>query len=117
MKDMKNWLLPLAVVVFSATLAHAANGAEVAGTVVSEASVDCGTKGSKKKSIDLLCQEYVVHTASTDYHIRQPKPENQALIPVNTKVMLTIDKSKVKFKVEGKSYEYIVVSESAGGQS
>jgi hypothetical protein len=115
MKDMKKWLLPFAVVVVSATFAQAASAPEVSGTIASEASVDCGSKGGHKKSLDLLCQEYIVRTDSANYHIRQPKPENQTLIPINTKVQFTLDKSKMKFKFEGKSYEYVVVSEAAGG--
>ena len=115
MKDMKKWLLPFALVLVSAAFAQGASAPAVSGTVVSEASVDCGTKGGHKKSLDLLCQEYIVRTASADYHVRQPKPENQILIPINTKVQFTLDKSKMKFKIEGKSYEYVVVSEAAGG--
>jgi hypothetical protein len=118
MRDMKKWLLPLAMVAASATYAQAATAPEVSGTIVSEASVDCGSKAGHKTSLDLLCQEYIVRTASADYHVRQPKPENQNLIPINTKVQFTLDKSKMKFKFEGKSYEYVVVSETAGsGQS
>jgi hypothetical protein len=112
MKTMtKWWFLPAAVALFSPTLAHAADAPQ-AGKVISEQSVNCGEKGAKKK-LDLLCQEYVVHTASTDYHIRQKNPGSQALVPVNAAVEFTLDKDKMKFKVDGKSYEYIVVSETA----
>jgi hypothetical protein len=79
------------------------------GTIISESSVDCGSK------TELLCQEYVVRTATTDYHVRQQKSSNQTLIPVNTSVEFTLDKDKMKFKANGKSYEYLVVSESAAG--
>jgi len=86
------------------------------GTIISESSVDCGSKTDKhKKSTELLCQEYVVRTATTDYHVRQQKPSNQALIPVNTSVEFTLDKDKMKFKANGKSYQYLVVSEAAVG--
>lgn len=113
MNDLKKWLLPFGVLIFSATLAHA-GAAPQTGTVMSENSVNCGTKGAgHKQNIDVLCQEYIVHASSTDYHIRQAKPSNQALVPVNTKVEFTIDKDKMKFKIDGKSYEYVVVSETA----
>jgi hypothetical protein len=35
------------------------------------------------------------------------------MIPVNTSIEFTLDKDKMKFKANGKKYEYIVVSESA----
>lgn len=111
--NVKKCLLPVAVVLFAGNLAHAANRPPQAGTIVSEQSVNCGSKGSKKKSLDLLCQEYIVHAASTDYHVRQQKPGDQQLVPVNTAVQFYLDKDKMKFKLEGKSYEYVVVSETA----
>jgi hypothetical protein len=121
MKNMKKCFLPAAValfaapaavVLFSATFAHAAANAPQSGKVISEQSVNCGEKGSKKK-LDLLCQEYVIHGTSTDYHVRQKNPGSQALVPVNTAVQFTLDKDKMKFKIDGKSYEYVVVSETA----
>src|ERR1700757_3822373 len=76
------------------------------GTVISHTSVACGAKKSKKQDIDLLCQQYVVRAGSTDYTIRQPKPSDQELIPLNTPVQFTLDKSKMKFKANGKSLEF-----------
>ena len=85
------------------------------GTIVSEASVPCGSQLTKNKkgTTDVLCQEYVVRTATTEYHVRQEKPGAQALIPVNAEVEFTLDKDKMKFKANGKKYEYLVVSETA----
>lgn len=113
MNLMKKGLLLFAAGAFSATFVQAANIPQTA-TVISENSVNCGSQGGKK-SIDLLCQDYVVRTTSVEYHIRQQKPSNQALVPVNTKIAFTIDKNKIKFKVDGKSYEYVIVSEAAMG--
>jgi len=86
-----------------------------AGTIVSENSVPCGSQVTKNKkgTTDVLCQEYVVRTATTEYHVRQEKPADKALIPVNTSVEFTLDKDKMKFKANGKKYEYLVVSEVA----
>ena len=64
-------------------------------------------------TVEVLCQEYVVRTESVDYHIRQSKPADKALIPVNTPVEFTLDKDRMKFKANGKSYEYLIVSEAA----
>ena len=84
------------------------------GTIVSMSSVDCGTKKqNKKESTALLCQQYIVHTASSEYKIQQQKPGDQQIIPANTPIQFTIDKNKMKFKVDGKKYEFIVVSTAA----
>lgn len=110
---MKRTLLLLALVLFPARFVQAGEKPQT-GMIISETSVDCGSKTDKhKKSTDLLCQEYVVRTTTTDYHVRQAKPSNQALIPVNTSVEFTLSKDKMKFKANGKSYDYLVVSESA----
>jgi len=88
----------------------------MAGTIMSEASVDCGTKQQgKKQSTSLLCQQYTVRTATSEYQIRQPKPSSQAILPANTPIEFTLDKDKMKFKVNGKKYEYLVVGTSAVG--
>ena len=88
----------------------------MAGTIVSEASVDCGTKKQgKKESTDLLCQEYTVRTPTTEYKIRQEKPADKTILPANTPIEFTIDKSKMKFKANGKKYEYLIVATSALG--
>lgn len=84
------------------------------GTIISENSVACGSQiKNKKKTTDVLCQEYVVRTETTEYHVRQEKPADKALIPVNTSIEFTIDKDKMKFKANGKKYEYVIVSETA----
>jgi len=88
----------------------------MAGTIVSEASVDCGTKKQgKKESTDLLCQQYTVRTATTEYQIRQQKSSDKTILPANTPIEFTLDKDKMKFKVNGKKYEYLIVGTSAIG--
>lgn len=114
---MKKPFMLAAVLLLGGTLVQAANKPQF-GTIISENSVACGStveKGKKNKqmTVELLCQEYVVRTEGTDYHIRQMKPSEKALIPVNTPVEFTLDKDKMKFKANGKSYEYVVVSEAA----
>jgi hypothetical protein len=108
----------LGAVVFSGAIVLQAGNKPQTGTILSENSVACGStleKGKKNKqtSVEVLCQEYVVRTAGTDYRIRQAKPADKALIPVNTPIEFTLDKDKIKFKANGKSYEYLVVSEAA----
>ena len=110
---MRKGLLLLAGLAISAGVA-AANEPQT-GTIVAENSVPCGSQVAKNKkgTTDVLCQEYVVRTATTEYHVRQEKPADKALIPVNTPVEFTLDKDKMKFKANGKKYEYLVVSEAA----
>ncbi|MGB6596984.1 MAG: hypothetical protein WBE70_07655 [Candidatus Acidiferrum sp.] len=84
------------------------------GTIVSENSVACGSQvKNKKQTAEVLCQEYVIRTETTEYHVRQEKPADKALIPVNTSVEFTLEKDKMKFHANGKKYEYLVVSETA----
>lgn len=83
------------------------------GTIVAENSVDCGTKAHKKEKTELLCQEYLVRTTTTEYHVRQEKQKDQALLPVNSNIKFVLDKDKMKFELEGKRYEFIVVSETS----
>ncbi len=113
---MKKPLLLVAVFLLGPVLAQA--GKLQMGTIISENSVACGStveKGKKNKqtTVEVLCQEYVVRAVDTDYHIRQLKPADKALIPVNTPIEFTLDKDKMKFKANGKSYEYLIVSEAA----
>jgi hypothetical protein len=91
----------------------AAGQKPTAGTIVSMQSVDCGTKKDGKKSTSLVCQQYVVRTATTEYRIRQPKSSEQEIFPSNTAIQFTLAKDKMKFKVNGKKYEYLVVGTSA----
>jgi len=114
---MKKAFLLAAGVFCGAILVQAGNKPQ-SGTIISENSVACGStveKGKKNKqiSVEVLCQEYVVRTAGTDYHIRQVKPSDKALIPINTPIEFTLDRDKIRFKANGKSYEYLVVSEAA----
>jgi hypothetical protein len=113
---MKKSVLFLAAILLSVSVASAGPKPQ-AGTVLSQNSVECGTKKSKKQDIDLLCHQYVVRSGATDYTIRQPKPAEQHLIPLNTAIQFTLDKNKMKFKVNGNSFEFIVVSQAAASAS
>jgi uncharacterized membrane protein YfhO len=84
------------------------------GTIVSESSVACGTKKQNKKaSTDILCQQYKVQAGTVEYLIRQEKPSNTTIIPANTPIEFNLNKNKMKFKANGKKYEYLVVGTSA----
>jgi len=86
------------------------------GVIVSEASVSCGNKNKgKKQSTDIVCQQYTVRTNTTEYLIRQEKPAQVEILPPNTAIEFTVDKDKMKFKANGKKYEFLVVGASAIG--
>jgi hypothetical protein len=108
---MRQTFLLLAVLALSMTAG--AKDKEMSGTIVSENSVPCGSQAKGKKTSDLMCQEYVIRTEATEYHVRQEKEAHKELIPVNAPVEMTLSKDKMKFRVNGKSYEMLVVSESA----
>lgn len=107
----RNCLLPLFLLLGTVAMAK---DTPMQGTIVSESSVTCGSQAEgKKKTTELMCQEYVIRTESTEYHVRQEKEAHKSLLPVNAPVELTLKKDKMKFKVDGKEYEMLVVSESA----
>ena len=112
---MKICALMLAAIVLYGSLSFAAN-TQTTGTIISEKSVECGTKNKGKKTIksstEVLCQQYVVHTTTTEYEIRQPKPSSQAIIPANSAIQFAINKDKMKFKLNGKSHEFLIVGTS-----
>jgi hypothetical protein len=87
------------------------------GTILSENSVQCGSQAKGKKTSELMCQEYIIRAGGTDYHVRQEKEAHKELLPINAAVELTISKDKMKFKVNGKSYEMMIVSEAAATAS
>ncbi len=113
---MKKSLTLFAVLFLNATLASGGPKPQP-GIILSHTSVACGTKKSKKQELDLLCQQYVVRSGTTDYTIRQPKPSEQTIIPLNTAIQFTLDKNKMKFKVDGKSFEFMVISQAAASSA
>lgn len=118
--EMIRMVLLVAMVLLSSLASWAAT--QQSGTIVSEKSVDCGTKTKgKKSSTPVLCQQYAVHTDTTEYQIRQQKASSEAIIPANTPIEFTINKDKMKFTANGKKYEFLIVGTSTlpaeGGKS
>ena len=106
-------VVTLAILVLIASPCFSAQKA-TDGTVISMNSVECGTKKQNKKtSTSLMCQEYVVRTTTTEYKVRQPKPAQQDILPANTPIQFTLDKDKMKFKLNGKKYEFLLVGSTA----
>jgi hypothetical protein len=116
MKTMETVLViaALSLGMTALSMTAVAKDKEMQGTIVSENSVPCGSEAKgKKQTMQLMCQEYVIRTDTTEYHVRQEKEAHKEMLPVNAPVQLTLSKDKMKFKVNGKGYEMLVVSESA----
>lgn len=110
---MRTPAFALAVFVLGASFASADQKTTQA-TIISHSSVECGTKKqSKKESTALLCHQYTVRTSTIEYQIRQQKPAQMQLLTPNTPIEFTLDKDKMKFKANGKKYEFLVVGTSA----
>src|SRR6266567_1135157 len=72
-----------------------------------------GTDSSHMKVHELLCQEYVLETATLVYKIRPKEEKHPALLPVGEKAQFRLDKDKMLLRVEDlddKEREYVVVS-------
>jgi len=108
---MQKSLIVFTMLCVSATVSFA--GPKQTGTVLSQTSIACGEKKSKKQSLDLMCHEYVIRTNSIDYTVRQSKPEDKTLIPLNATVEFKLDKSKMKVQANGESYQFLVISQAA----
>jgi len=82
------------------------NGKSVTGELI-------GTDSSHMKVHELLCQEYVLETATLVYKIRPKEEKHPALLPVGEKAQFRLDKDKMLLRVEdldNKQRDYVVVS-------
>src|SRR3979490_35557 len=102
---MKKPLFLAAVAVLSGAVVVQAGNKSQLGTIISENSVACGSKMEKKMTAAALCHRYVVPSTTTDSPIRQMKPADAVIIPIHASVEFTLDKDKMKLRVNGKSYE------------
>lgn len=109
---MKRTILAAIILVCAVSYVTPAQQATT-GTVISETSVSCGTKTQgKKQATSLMCQQYTVRTDTTEYQIRQQKPESKAIVPAGTAIEFKLEKDKMKFTADGKKYEYLIVGTS-----
>jgi hypothetical protein len=110
---MMRRILTLTAFFLGASLNIPAKNPPMSGTIVSQQSIECGTKKDGKKTTSLLCHQYMVRTSTNEYQIRQPKPSEQEILHPNTLIQFTIDKDKMRFKVNGDSYKFLIVGVSA----
>jgi hypothetical protein len=72
-----------------------------------------GTDGQKKKTQEVLCQEYVLQGERVLYHIRPKDDKHPVLLPIGETTQFRVHKDKLLVRVpeaDGKEREYIVVS-------
>jgi len=72
-----------------------------------------GTDSQKKKTQELLCQEYVLQSDRIVYHIRPKDDKHPILLPIGETAQFRLHKDKLILRVpeaDGKEREYIVVS-------
>lgn len=79
-----------------------------------------GTDSGRKKTQELLCQEYLLQTDKMIYRIRPKDAKHPVLLPVGERAQFRLDKDKMLLRVEdldSKEREYIVVSMRPRGDS
>jgi hypothetical protein len=79
-----------------------------------------GTDSGRKKTQELLCQEYLLQTDKMIYRIRPKDAKHPVLLPVGERAQFRLDKDKMLLRVEdldSKEREYIVVSMTPRGDS
>ena len=72
-----------------------------------------GTDNSKKKSEEILCQEYVLQTDAVVYHIRPQDEKHAELLPLGSDAQFRLQKNEMLLRVNGlddKDRKYMVVS-------
>jgi hypothetical protein len=85
----------------------------IPGIIISGSSVACDAQQQSKRQATAQCQQYTVRSTRNEYQIRQAKPSDKAAFPANTPIYFTLEKEKMKFKINNKTYEFLVVSTSA----
>lgn len=72
-----------------------------------------GTDSEKKKTREMLCQEYVLRSERLTFRIRPKDEKKPVLLPVGETVEFRIHKDKLILRVpeeDGKEREYLVIS-------
>jgi hypothetical protein len=72
-----------------------------------------GTDSEKKKTREMLCQEYTLRSERLAFRIRPKDEKKPVLLPVGETVEFRIHKEKLLLRVpekDGKEREYIVIS-------
>jgi hypothetical protein len=84
------------------------------GTLTAMNAVPCGTQQKRhKKTREMLCQEYTLQTATTEYHVRQKAEKHSEPLPIGSTADFRLEKDAMKLRVpagSGKELDYVIVS-------
>ena len=87
-------------VVVGATLLSASVQAKDVGqraTIVTMNSIPCATKAAhRKESGEPLCNEYILRSGSTEYHVQQKQAKKTELLAVGQQVTFTIHGDRMR---------------------
>jgi hypothetical protein len=100
----------LGTLFLSATVA-AAGPKPQSGKILSHTSVTCGARNQNRTSTCCASSMSSAPAPPTTPFVSQAS--DQTLFSINTAIEFKLDKNKMKFKVDGKSFEFIVVSQAA----
>jgi hypothetical protein len=79
-----------------------------------------GTDSGRKKTQELLCQEYLLQSDKMVYRIRPREAKHPVLLPVGEQAQFRLDKDKLVLRMEAldsKEREYVVVSMTPRSES
>lgn len=121
---MKLLLFSLLAISLAPGVAELSAATYTEGNVASMHSVPCGRQGKSHKRVEqMLCEQYLIRTGTTDYQIRQELPKRVYLLPVGQGVYFRVEKNRMVvrgYTLDGKKIkdqEYIVISERQRLQS
>ena len=111
---MKATLALILALSLGAAVAEAKEKAYQQGTLTAMNAVPCGSQQKRhKKTREMLCQEYVLQTDTTEYHIRQKQEKHTDILQIGATADYRIEKDTMKLRVpagSGKEREFVIVS-------
>lgn len=111
---MKTTLALILALSVGAAVAEAREKSYQQATLTAMNNVPCGTQQKRhKKTREMLCQEYVLQTGTTEYHIRQKQEKHTDILQIGATADYRIEKDTMKLRVpagSGKEREFVITS-------
>jgi hypothetical protein len=114
----------LSVTVGATLLSSPAQAKEVSqrATIVSMNSVPCGAKvGHRKESGEPPCNEYILRSGSTEYHVQQKQAKKTELLAVGQQVTFTLHDHRMHLRAnstsgQAKDFDLVLVLITAASE-
>jgi hypothetical protein len=114
----------LSVLVGATLLSAPGQAKEVSqkGTIVSMNAVSCGVKvGHRKESGEMLCNEYVLRSGSTEYHVQQKQAKKAELLAVGQQITFTVHDHRIHLRAnstsgQAKDFDLVLVLITAASE-